>query len=125
MTRSTDRPALAAREPGRALYGHAAGLLAAARGLEAESRDAEAASALAPTLACVEATLDAVGEATARLGNHVVDRWLPIAPGAAGEAADAIHRLRDSLEQSRRACMHARVTAQSVLLGAGDEDNGS
>ena len=118
MTTSTSRPMLAGRQPARAVYEHAAGVLAAARGLEAESRDPEAAAAIAPTLACIEAALEAVAEATARLGDHVVERYAePHSTRSAG-AVRAFQRLHGSLAESSAACLRARGATRSLLGGA-------
>jgi hypothetical protein len=122
MTPLTHRPMLTRRAPATSLYEHAAGVLAAARGLEAESRDPEAAPAIGPTLACIEAALDAVAEATTRLGDHVVERCGEpdsASSAASADAVDAFRRLRASLERSSAACLHARAATHSVSEDGG------
>jgi hypothetical protein len=117
------RPMLAGREPATVLYEHAAGLLAAARGLEAQSREPEAAPAIGPTLACIEAALDAVAEATTRLGDHVVGHYVEPDSASFAASADAVRafrRLQASLERSSAACLHARAATHTLSEDAGE-----
>jgi hypothetical protein len=128
MTTSTNRPMLARRQPARAACEHEAAVLAAARGLEAESRDPEAVPAVDATLACVEASLDALAQATARLGDHVVGRWAEADTRtslARGGAIRAFRRLQASLKESSAACVHARDMARPLREGAGATDEGA
>jgi hypothetical protein len=119
------RPMLAGREPATVLYEHAAGLLAAARGLEAQSREPEAAPAIGPTLACIEAALEAVAEATARLGDHALERCAEPGAAASADAVRAFRRLRASLERSSAACLHARTATHTLSEDASEGADGT
>jgi hypothetical protein len=69
VTGAGDPPA-AGRDPAQALYEHAAGLLASAGALRAAAHEPGTAAALGPTLACVEASLDALADVAEQLRNH-------------------------------------------------------
>ena len=60
-------------DPAHALYGQAAGLLASAGALHAAAHAPGAATALGPTLACLEASLDALAAVAKLLGDQAVE----------------------------------------------------
>jgi hypothetical protein len=72
-------------EAGRALFGHAARLMAAAKALEASAQAAGTASAVGATLACVDASLGALAEAS----DSLRDEELQPRPGSRGEHHDS------------------------------------
>ena len=104
-----------APDPAHALDGHAAGLLASARALQAAAHAPGAAAALGPTLACLEASLDALAAVAKLLGDQAVE---PTPESAAvgtelglarAEVEQRFRHLIGALEGSRVACAHARV----------------
>jgi hypothetical protein len=113
-------PPAAGREPAQAPYAHAAGLLASAGALRAAAHEPGTAAALGPTLACVEASLDALADVAEQLRNHAVERRsgtgaVRHATGFAGSEVDErFRKLIDALESSRAACAHARVAVGPV-----------
>jgi CBS domain-containing protein len=60
--------------PAVALYEHAAALLAVAGALQAAADEPGVGAALSPTLACLEATLEALAGSAERLGLHAVEQ---------------------------------------------------
>ena len=64
------------RDPAHELYDHAAGLLATAQALEAATRQSDAVAAAAPTLACIEASLVALGDAVESLSRSALQRLM-------------------------------------------------
>jgi hypothetical protein len=60
--------------PAVALYEHAAALLAVAGALQAAADEPSVGAALSPTLACLEATLEALAGSAERLGLHAVEQ---------------------------------------------------
>jgi hypothetical protein len=113
-------PPAAGRDPAEALYEHAAGLLASAGALRAAAHEPGTAAALGPTLACVEASLDALASVAEQLRNHAVERRsgtgaVRHATGLAGsEVEERFRDLIDALESSRAACAYARVAVGPV-----------
>jgi hypothetical protein len=113
-------PPAAGRDPAQALYEHAAGLLASAGTLRAAAHEPGTAAALGPTLACVEASLDALADVAEQLRNHAVERRsgtgaVRNATGLAGSEVEGRFReLIDALESSRAACAYARVAVGPV-----------
>jgi hypothetical protein len=111
----------AGRDPAHALYEEAAGLLSAARALEAASRVPGALAALGPTLACVEASLDALGEAATQLGDRAVRRlsWPPLTDHDMRtdrtEAVQRFGRLVVALEDGRDACTRTRASFGPIM----------
>ena len=109
------------RDPAHALYEEAAGLLSAARALEAASRAPGALAALGPTLACVEASLDAIAEAATQLGDGVAGRlsWPPLDAhdmrADRAEARQHFGRLVSALEASREASTRTRVSVGPIV----------
>jgi hypothetical protein len=110
----------AGRDPAQALYEHAAGLLTSAGALRAAAHEPGTAAALGPTLACVEASLDALADVAEQLRNHAVERRTETravrhATGlASSEVDERFRELIDALESSRAACAYARVAVGPV-----------
>jgi hypothetical protein len=107
-------------DAGRALFGHAAELLAAAKAVEATARAPGTAPAVGPTLACIEASLGALAQASERLREHA----LQSTPGSSddrrllrlrSENSRRLHRLSAALEE-------ARAAAYAADLALGDHD---
>src|SRR3954449_5996440 len=74
---STPRDSFAGgRDPAHELYDHAAGLLATAQALEAATHAPDAVAATTPTLACVETSLVALGDAVERLSRSTLQRLM-------------------------------------------------
>jgi HEAT repeat protein len=113
-------PPAAGRDSAHALYEHAAGLLASAGALRAATREPGTAAALGPTLACVEASLDALADVAEQLRDHAVEQRsgtgaVRHATGLAGWEVEARFRdFIDALESSRVACAYARVAVGPV-----------
>jgi hypothetical protein len=113
-------PPAAGRDPVEALYEHAAGFLASAGALRAAAHEPGSAAALGPTLACVEASLDALADVAEQLRNQAVERRsgteaVRYATGLAGsEVEERFRELIDALESSRAACAYARVAVGPV-----------
>jgi hypothetical protein len=109
------------RDPAHALYDEAAGLLATAHALEAATREPGAVAALAPTLACMEASLEALGRVTEQLRDHALVRLAePILPSGdmrqrRAEVALGFGRLVGVLEQCAGACTQARRSIAPVV----------
>lgn len=106
----------AARDPEPVLYEHAAELLASAGALKAAAQAEGAGAALGPTLACLEASFDALVGVAEQLGSQAVS---PLsAAGGAPVRADTrpatweverrFHALIDAVETTRAACAFAR-----------------
>jgi hypothetical protein len=114
-------PLAPGRDPAGALYEEAAGLLSAARALEAASRVPGALAALGPTLACVEASLDALAEAATQLGDRAVRRlsWPPLTDHDMRtdrtEAERRFGRLVSALEEGRDACTRSRASVGPIV----------
>ena len=102
-------------DPAHALHGQAAGLLASAGALQAAAHAPGAAAALGPTLACLEASLDALAAVAKLLGDQAVEPTSESAaartePALAGpEVEQRFRHLIRALEGSRVACASARV----------------
>jgi hypothetical protein len=64
------------RDPAHELYDHAAGLLATAQALEAATRQSDAVAAVAPTMACIETSLVALGDAVESLSRSALQRLM-------------------------------------------------
>jgi hypothetical protein len=113
-------PPAAEREQVQASYEHAAGLLASAAGLRAAAHEPGAAAALGPTLACLEASLDALTDVGEQLWNHFVGRRSETeavrhATGLAdAEAEERFREFVHALERSRAACAYARLAVGPV-----------
>lgn len=113
-------PPTAGRDSAHALYEHAAGLLASAGALRAATHEPVTAAALGPTLACVEASLDALGDVAEQLRNHSVERRsgtgaVRHATGLAGsEVEERFSDFVEALESSRAACAYTRVAVGPV-----------
>jgi hypothetical protein len=101
--------------PRVALYEHAAGLLAVAGALQAAAHQPGAAAALSPTLACLEASLEALADAADRLGVHAVEHLFDAdsspaeSPVARAEAQQRFKSVVDALQRARAECAFARV----------------
>jgi GTP cyclohydrolase IA len=88
--RDPNRQPEAGRGAAHVAYDHAAALLASAQALEAAARASGAIPALAPTLACIEASLEALALTAERLRGHTLERLSdPVLP-AGGRAAEEI-----------------------------------
>jgi hypothetical protein len=108
------------RDPAHALYDEAAGLLATAQALAAATREPGAVAALAPTLACIDASLEALRRATEQLRERALARLAePVLPARdmrrrRAEVALRFGRLAGVLEQSVVACKQARRSVAPV-----------
>src|SRR5215217_4918130 len=113
-------PPAGGRDPTPALYAHAAGLLASAGALRAAAHEPATAAALGPTLACVEASLDALADVAEQLRSHAVERRSETGAVrhatvlAGSEVEGRFRQLIDALESSRAACAYARVAVGPV-----------
>jgi hypothetical protein len=111
------------RDPAHVAYDHAAAMLASARALEAATRDPGAVPALAPTLACLDASLDALSATVERLRTHALERLAdPILPAEGmrarrAEIAGDLARLAGLLGQGAQ----ATTRAQRSLAPVADE----
>ncbi len=107
-------------DPALALYRHAAGLLASAGALQAAAHAPGAGAALGPTLACLEATLDALAAVAKLLGDEAAEpasesTAVRSEPGLAGsEVEQRFRHLIAALEGSRVACAYARLAVGPV-----------
>ena len=117
MTAMTHAPMV--RDPARDLYDHAAGLLASARALEAAARAPGASAALGPTLACVEASLEALAQDAEHLSEHALGERSQDADrdvlATRGEAEQRFTLLVAALADARVACAASRTSAGLVL----------
>jgi hypothetical protein len=109
-----------AQPPDIALYEHAAGLLAVAGALHAASHEPGASAALSPTLACLEASLEALAGAAEQLGIHAAEQ---VSDGGASPVdatvarADVRQRFRrvvDALQSARVQTAHAHSAVRPV-----------
>jgi hypothetical protein len=113
-------PPARGRDPSQALYEQAAGLLASAGGLRAAAHAPHAAGALGPTLACLEASLDALVGVVERL--RIQTDRAPSERGTASpktrpggsEIEQRFRHLIDALEDSRIACAYAHEAVGPV-----------
>lgn len=117
---SAESPPTADRDPVHVLYEQAAGLLASSGALRAAAHTPGIAAALGPTLACLEASLDALAGVADELGKQAVQS--DSEAGATGfgarrtesEIARRFQHLADALEESRVASGYARVAMGPV-----------
>jgi hypothetical protein len=105
------------RQPAHELYDHAARLLATARALEAAARSAPAGRALGPTLACVEASLEALAHAAEQLSGHALDKREVGRRDelSSHEAKQRFAQLVAALTDAQVACAASRMSASPVL----------
>jgi hypothetical protein len=109
------------RDPAHNLYEHAAGLLASAQALEAATHARGAVAAVSPTLACLEASLAALADATERLRGQALERLTePMLPNEdlraqRGDVALQLERLAGVLEQASQISASARGAIEPVL----------
>jgi hypothetical protein len=107
-------PGQGGRDPAHALYDEAARLLATAQALDAAARAPGAVAALAPTLACMEASLEALARAIGQLRGHALQRLSqPVLPARGtrqrrGEIARSLDRVKSTLEHAAGGSMQAR-----------------
>jgi hypothetical protein len=108
------------RDPAHELCEQAAGLLASAGALRAAAHAPGTATAIGATLACLEASLDALADVADRLRNQAVQPDLERDPerAEAGHVGSEVERrfrhLILTLEDSRAACAYARVAVGPV-----------
>jgi hypothetical protein len=113
-------PGHGGRDPAHALYDEAARLLASAQALDAATHAPGAVAALAPTLACVEASVEALGRTIAQLRDHALQRLsAPVLPARGmrrrrAEIARSFDRLEGTLEQAAGASRQARRSVAPV-----------
>jgi hypothetical protein len=109
------------RDPAHKLYEHAAGLLASAQALEAATHARGAVVAVSPTLACLETSLAALADATARLRAQALERLTePLLPNEdlraqRADVALQLERLAGVLEQASQITTGARGAIEPVL----------
>ncbi len=109
------------RDPAHELYEHAAGLLASAQALEAATHSRGAVVAVSPTLACLEAALAALADATERLRAQALERLTePVLPNEdlraqRADVALQLERLAGVLEQASQISTSARGAIDPVL----------
>ncbi len=115
-----DRAPEGGRDPAHVAYDHAAVMLASAQALEAASRAPGAVPAIAPTLACLEASLEALALSLDSLRTNALERLSdPVLPGEdmrayrADIAAD-LARLARALDQGAILCVQARRSIAPV-----------
>ena len=116
-----------ATDPAHAAYGHAAAILASAQALEAATHPSGSVPATPAALACLEASLDALSLALARLRAHALERLAdPVLrdddarPRHARVAADLAYAA-STLERAASVCAQARRSLAPVageLAGA-------
>jgi hypothetical protein len=113
-------PGHGGRAPAHALYDEAARLLASAHALDAATRAPGTVAALAPTLACVEASVEALARAIGQLRDHALQRLsAPVLPARGmrrrrAEIARSLDRLEGTLAQAAGASMQARRSVAPV-----------
>jgi hypothetical protein len=112
---TSGNPPAAELDPTHALYEQAAGLLASAGLLRAAAHAPGTAAAVGPTLACLEASLDALAGVADRLCDEALQPPREIgavapAPGRVGsEVEQRFRQVITALEHARDACAYARV----------------
>ena len=113
-------PGHGARDPAHAVYDEAARLLAAAQALDAATHEPGSVAALAPTLACTEASLEALARAIGRLRDHALQRLSEpiLSPGGMrqrrAELARSFDRLESTLEQGASGSTQARRSVAPI-----------
>jgi hypothetical protein len=119
MTSTTHDSTETARQPGTAVFEHAAVLLASAQALEAAAGEPGAETALGPMLACLDLSLDALAHAVEQLrgntlepvGRSATDREIRF---AVTEAAQQFGALVAVLADCRDACILARSSVAPI-----------
>jgi hypothetical protein len=114
-----------ARQPGTAVFEHAAVLLASAQALEAAAGEPGAATAPGPMLACLDLSLDALAHAVEQLRGNALELVARSATDresrfAITDAAQQFGALAALLADGRDACVLARssvVPIQGELTG--------
>src|SRR4051812_38945631 len=96
-------------DPGQQLFEHAASLLASAAALEAATHVPGARVALGPTLACVEASLEALADGVDQLGEGAHADLTASAVQAQAAASLRFGRLADALRSCRIMCADTRT----------------
>lgn len=91
---------------GQRLFDAAAGLLAASGAVAANADAPDSTTALGPTLACVEASLEALAEAAERIGDERSPHWTP-----QPITTRRFERLGAVLQSAAAACNDARRAA--------------
>ena len=125
MSSTTHDSTETARQPGTAVFEHAAVLLASAQALEAAAGEPDAETALGPMLACLDLSLDALAQAVEHLRGNALE---PVARSATDleirfaitKAAQQFGALVAVLADGRDACVLARssvVPIQGELTG--------
>jgi hypothetical protein len=113
-------PGYGGRDPAHTLYDEAARLLATAQALDAATHAPGAVAALAPTLACMEASAEALARAIGRLRDHALQRLSePVLPARGlrqrrGEIARSFDRLESTLEHAAGGTVQARRAVAPV-----------
>jgi hypothetical protein len=100
--------------PGQQLFEHAASLLASAAALEAAAQVPGASVALGPTLACVEASLEALADGVDHLDEEAHDDLAASGVQAQAAAGRRFGRLADALRSCRITCADTRTSIAAV-----------
>jgi hypothetical protein len=106
-------------DPGQQLFEHAASLLASAAALEAATYVPGAAVALGPTLACVEASLEALADGVDQLNEGVQHDLAASGVGTQMAATRRFGRLADALRSCRIACADTRTSIAGAIREPG------
>jgi hypothetical protein len=119
MTSTTHDSTETTRQPGTAVFEHAAVLLASAQALEAAAGEPGAETALGPMLACLDLSLDALTHAVEQLRSNALEPVARSEPDreirfAVTEAAQQFGALVAVLADCRDACILARSSVAPI-----------
>jgi hypothetical protein len=112
-----DRRPGAEGDAGQQLFEHAASLLASAAALEAATHVPGASIALGPTLACVEASLEALAGGVDQLNEGAQHDLAASGVPAQMAATHRFGRLADLLRSCRIACADTRTSIAAAIRG--------
>jgi hypothetical protein len=102
-------------DPGQQLFEHAASLLASAAALEAATHVPGASVALGPTLACVEASLEALADGVDQLNEGVQHDLEASGVQTQLTATRRFGRLADAMRSCRIACADTRTSIAAAI----------
>jgi hypothetical protein len=105
-------------DSGQQLFEHAASLLASAAAFEAAAHIPGTSVALGPTLACVEASLEALADGVDQLNGGSQDH-LAASGAHAQAAASRFGQLADLLRSCRMACTDTRTSIAAAIRSPG------
>jgi hypothetical protein len=106
-------------DPGKQLFEHAANLLASAAALEAATHVPGASVALGPTLACVEASLEALADGVDQLNERVQHDLAASGVPTQMATTRRFGQLADLLRSCRMACADTRTSIATAIRSPG------